>query len=142
MADKTAPPSQLRLEWVYGYRGNQCRNNLFYNADGEAVYFAAGIGVVHDVAQKKQRFFKGQSDDILCLALHPNKELVATGQIGKDPYICIWNSKTMETVSILQGGHERGVATVAFSSDGEVSAVIVIQITTRCNVEACVNWHG
>lgn len=52
--------------------------------------------------------------------MHPNKELVATGQIGKDPYICVWNSKTMETVSILQGGHERGVATVAFSGDGEV----------------------
>ena len=54
------------------------------------------------------------------LALHPNKELVATGQIGKDPFICVWNSQTMETVSILQGGHERGIATVAFSADGEV----------------------
>lgn len=119
MADKTAPPSQLRLEWVYGYRGNQCRNNLYYNVSREAVYFVAGVGIVHNVAAKKQKFFRGQSDDILCLALHPNKELVATGQIGKDPFICVWNSQTMETVSILQGGHERGIATVAFSTDGE-----------------------
>ena len=56
------------------------------------------------------------------LAVHPNKELFATGQIGKDPFICVWNSKTMEMVSILQGGHERGIATLAFSGDGEVRA--------------------
>ena len=27
----------------------------------------------------------------------------------------------METVSILQGGHKRGIGTVAFSADGEVN---------------------
>ena len=56
------------------------------------------------------------------LALHPNKTLVATAQIGKDPYICVWDSVTMETVSILQGGHQRGIATICFSGDGEVCA--------------------
>ena len=60
------------------------------------------------------------------LAIHPNKELFATGQIGKDPFICVWNSKTMEMVSILQGGHDRGIATVAFSSDGEVSTTCIV----------------
>lgn len=65
MTDKTAPPSQLRLEWVYGYRGNQCRNNLFFTASGEMAYFVAGVGVVQNTADKKQRFFLGHSDDIL-----------------------------------------------------------------------------
>jgi hypothetical protein len=45
MTDKTAPESQLRLEWVYGYRGHQCRNNLHYTASGEVVYFVAGVDV-------------------------------------------------------------------------------------------------
>ena len=71
MTDKTAPPSQLRLEWVYGYRGNQCRNNLFYTGLGEVVYFVAGVGVVQNTAEKKQRFFLGHSDDILwCVFLY------------------------------------------------------------------------
>ena len=65
MTNKTAPPSQLRLEWVYGYRGNQCRNNLYYTGSGEVVYFVAGVGVVQNTAEKKQRFFLGHSDDIL-----------------------------------------------------------------------------
>ncbi len=57
---------------------------------------------------------------VCSLAIHPDKNLIATGQIGKDPYICVWNSKTGETVSILQGGHERGVGTLGFSADGNV----------------------
>ena len=65
MADRTAPPSQLRLEWVYGYRGNQARNNLVYTASGEVVYFVAGVGIVHNSQNKKQRFFLGHNDDIL-----------------------------------------------------------------------------
>ena len=65
MADKTAPDSQLRLEWVYGYRGHQCRNNLFYNANKDLVYFVAGVGIVYNVRDHKQRFFLGHADDIV-----------------------------------------------------------------------------
>ena len=58
MVDKTAPASQLRLEWVYGYRGHQCRNNLHYTAKHEIVYFIAGVGVVLDPRYRKQKFSK------------------------------------------------------------------------------------
>lgn len=65
MADKTAPRCQLRLEWVYGYRGHQCRNNLFYTGSKEIVYFVAGVGVVYNIHDKRQRFFLGHDDDIV-----------------------------------------------------------------------------
>lgn len=65
MTDKTAPDSHLLLEWVYGYRGHQCRNNLFYTSSGEVVYFVAGVGVVYNTARKRQRFYLGHSDDII-----------------------------------------------------------------------------
>ncbi|KAI8479125.1 Echinoderm microtubule-associated protein-like 5, partial [Branchiostoma belcheri] len=65
MSDKTAPGSQLRLEWVYGYRGHQCRNNLYYTATKEVVYFVAGVGVVFNTREHSQRFFLGHSDDII-----------------------------------------------------------------------------
>ena len=38
----------------------------------------------------------------------------------------------METVSILQGGHERGVATVAFSGDGEVNTTHILVVKFLC----------
>ena len=65
MTDKTAPDSQLRLEWVYGYRGHQCHSNLYYTASGEVVYFVAGVAAVYNVAKGQQRFFLGHSDDII-----------------------------------------------------------------------------
>ncbi|XP_041920805.1 echinoderm microtubule-associated protein-like 6 isoform X3 [Alosa alosa] len=119
MADRTAPRCQLRLEWIYGYRGHQCRNNLYYTAGKEVVYFVAGVGVVYNTREHTQKFFLGHNDDIISLALHPERSLVATGQVGKDPFICVWDTFTVQTVSILKDGHSHGVACLAFSSDGQ-----------------------
>ncbi|XP_078613343.1 echinoderm microtubule-associated protein-like 6 isoform X1 [Branchiostoma floridae x Branchiostoma japonicum] len=119
-ADKTPPPQQLKLEWVYGYRGNQTRNNLFYTAGKEVVYFVAGVGVVYDPNRHAQKVFFGHSDDIVSLAIHPEKQLVATGQVGKDPYICVWDTRNLDTVSILKGGgHTHGISALGFDRDGK-----------------------
>ncbi|KAI2654593.1 Echinoderm microtubule-associated protein-like 6 [Labeo rohita] len=67
MADRTAPNCHLRLEWVYGYRGHQCRNNLYYTAAKEIVYFVAGVGVVYNTREHKQKFYLGHNDDIIRL---------------------------------------------------------------------------
>lgn len=55
------------------------------------------------------------------LALHPDKMLVATGQVGKDPYICVWDAATVQTVSILKDGHKQGVSAISFDKEGNVS---------------------
>ncbi|XP_035982199.1 echinoderm microtubule-associated protein-like 6 isoform X1 [Fundulus heteroclitus] len=119
MSDRTAPGCRLRLDWVYGYRGHQCRNNLFYTAGKELVYFVAGVGVVYNTREHSQRFYLGHNDDIISLALHPERSLVATGQVGKEPYVCVWDSFTVQTVSLLRDGHTHGVACLAFSADGQ-----------------------
>uniref|UniRef100_A0A3Q2XCV2 EMAP like 5 n=1 Tax=Hippocampus comes TaxID=109280 RepID=A0A3Q2XCV2_HIPCM len=119
MADRTAPNCHLRLEWVYGYRGHQCRNNLYYTAAKEIVYFVAGVGVVYNTREHKQKFYLGHNDDIISLALHPERVLVATGQVGKEPYICVWDSYTVQTVSILKDVHSHGVACLAFDLEGQ-----------------------
>jgi len=63
------------------------------------------------------------------LALHPEGRLVATGQTGKEPYVCVWDSETCKTVSILKDSHQRGIACVAFSPTGTVSVT-----TTSSNI--------
>lgn len=59
------------------------------------------------------------------MALHPDKTMVATGQTGKNPFICVWDTTTMETVSILQDGHQNGVAAVGFDKEGGVIGLYV-----------------
>ena len=76
------PKAQLRLEWIYGYRGYQCHNNIQELGSSEIVYFIAGVGVVLNTqGNKSQRFFRGHTDDIICLDVHEKRKLVATGQV-------------------------------------------------------------
>uniref|UniRef100_G1KN37 EMAP like 5 n=1 Tax=Anolis carolinensis TaxID=28377 RepID=G1KN37_ANOCA len=119
MADRSPPNCHLRLEWVYGYRGHQCRNNLYYTAAKEIVYFVAGVGVVYSPREHRQKFYLGHQDDIISLALHPERVLVATGQVGKEPYICVWDSYTVQTISIMKDVHTHGIACLAFDVDGQ-----------------------
>ncbi|XP_064621338.1 echinoderm microtubule-associated protein-like 6 [Lineus longissimus] len=132
MTEKTAPRSQLRLEWVYGYRGHQCRNNLYYTAAKEVVYFVAGVGVVYNSNDGKQKFYLGHDDDIVSLALHPERTLVATGQVGKKPYICVWDSLSMQTLSILKDGHEAGVGALSFEKNG--MRLVSVGLDQKCTI--------
>ncbi|XP_047132983.1 echinoderm microtubule-associated protein-like 6 isoform X1 [Hydra vulgaris] len=127
MVDKTPPPVKLRLEYVYGYRGHQCRNNLYYTNSGEIIYFVAGVGIVFDPKLKKQRFFLGHNDDIVSLALHPDGKSVATGQVGKEPYICIWDVSSCCTISILKDNHQNGIACLAFNTAGTQLASVGLE---------------
>jgi WD40 repeat protein len=65
------------------------------------------------------------TDDIICLAAneHPKfKNCIATGQIGANPVIRIWDATTKETLSILSGLHKstQGVCSLGFSSSGKL----------------------
>ena len=45
----TEEPSVVpELEWVYGYRSQDCRGNVRYNDAGGIVYHAAAVGIVYD----------------------------------------------------------------------------------------------
>lgn len=79
------------------------------------MYHLAALGIVYNKAEHKQRYYSAHNDDILCLALHPIHDYVATGQIGRDPSIHIWDTNSMECLSICQGQHYRGVCAVDFS---------------------------
>ena len=48
---------------------------------GEIVYHVAAVGIVYNRENHKQRFYNAHTDDILCLAIHPVRDVVATGQV-------------------------------------------------------------
>ena len=67
------------LAWVHGYRGHDCRNNVHFSADGDAVYPAASVVVLAGVApeggRRRQRFYTDHTDDVLSLAPHPKRQV-------------------------------------------------------------------
>ncbi|ELT93984.1 hypothetical protein CAPTEDRAFT_152534 [Capitella teleta] len=121
-----APSEKLKLDWVYGYRGRDARCNLYLLPTGEMVYFMAAVVILYNVEEQMQRHYLGHTDDVKCLAVHPDKITIATGQVaGHDkregkPHIRIWNSVSLTTLKIIGlGDFDRAVACVAFSkADG------------------------
>ena len=76
------PAHRLQLEFVHGYEGKAATSpNLYFLASGQAVYFVAAVAVIYDSEAHRQSFYLGHNDDIRCLGLHPDKQLVATGQV-------------------------------------------------------------
>uniref|UniRef100_A0A8C2YIE2 EMAP like 2 n=1 Tax=Chinchilla lanigera TaxID=34839 RepID=A0A8C2YIE2_CHILA len=118
------PPCRLKLDWVYGYRGRDCRANLYLLPTGEIVYFVASVAVLYSVEEQRQRHYLGHNDDIKCLAVHPDMVTIATGQVagttkeGKPlpPHVRVWDSVSLSTLHVLGlGVFDRAVCCVGFS---------------------------
>ncbi|XDA83546.1 hypothetical protein R6Z07F_013435 [Ovis aries] len=118
------PSRRFKLDWVYGYRGRDCRANLYLLPTGEIVYFVASVAVLYSVEEQRQRHYLGHNDDIKCLAVHPDMVTIATGQVagttkeGKPlpPHVRIWDSVSLSTLHVLGlGVFDRAVCCVGFS---------------------------
>ncbi|XP_053997600.1 echinoderm microtubule-associated protein-like 2 isoform X3 [Hylaeus anthracinus] len=167
----TPPQSKLKLDWVYGYRGRDCRSNLHLLPTGEIVYFVAAVVVLYNMEEHSQRHYLGHTDDIKCIAIHPNKLVVATGQVcGTDrrdamPHIRIWNSVSLTTLCVIgNGGFDGSICCLSFSKADGGNYLCAIDETsdhnisiwdwqkgergtkvteTKCSVDTvvCAEWH-
>lgn len=127
-----APKLNLNLEYVFGYRATDCRNNIKYLSEGKIYYNAASLGIVLDYELKKesakvsQKFFQHHSQEVVSIAVHPNKNIVASADIGNSPAIYIWESSSMLVISCIQEGLKEGVNSMAFSPSGDKLVAICI----------------
>ncbi|CAH1250961.1 EML1 [Branchiostoma lanceolatum] len=150
--ESTLPTEMLRAEWVYGYRGRDCADNLHELASGEIVYNIASVVVLYDPRAGTQRHYLGHNSSIQCLAVHPAGVLVTSGQVmgvnrreqiavyekfdgfyetpdpnWYKPHVRVWDSKTLQTLAVIGGGKlQFGVCAVSFSvSDGGGRVLVV-----------------
>ncbi|XP_076252565.1 echinoderm microtubule-associated protein-like 2 isoform X2 [Rhynchophorus ferrugineus] len=152
----TAPGQRLKLDWVYGYRGRDCRSNLYFLPTGEMVYFVAAVVVLYNVEDQNQRHYLEHTDDIKSLAIHPNKMLVATGQTaGQDkanarvsisfeiliaqlkvlftfqPHVRVWNSITLHTQAVIgMNDFDVSVCCLSFSKADAGTLLVAIDDST------------
>ncbi|CAM9158468.1 unnamed protein product, partial [Scytosiphon promiscuus] len=118
------PDVGARLQWIHGYDGFACRNNVRYSAGGEVIYHACRACVSYHSTDHRQRFNLDHTDNICSFAIHPSGRLAATGEVGNEPKIIIWDTSTMQTVKVLKGFHRRAVTLLAFSENGALLASV------------------
>ena len=135
----------LELEHAMGFRDDNSTTSLYPMANGDLCYYSAAVGIIYDLKEDKQRFFTEHDDDISILTVHPNGRYVATGQVGKKPWIYVWDSVSMqmlakvgtappdpaEVAKLLPGQkppinyfHERLIVAMCFSDCGKYLVTI------------------
>jgi microtubule-associated protein-like 6 len=87
------------------------------------VYSTAALGVVLDKEANTQRLFTQHEEDVVSLAIHPGKGLVATGQMaakGKSKLIDIfvWDIATLSPLAQLNNFHRGAIRRLEFSPSG------------------------
>lgn len=94
-ANPSVPDVNYNLEYVYGYRCADSRQNVYFNASGQAVYMTAALGVILDVPSNTQKFFGGgkventaknvandeqaHTDDITSITISSDRQHAASG---------------------------------------------------------------
>ncbi|OWZ14376.1 Microtubule-associated protein [Phytophthora megakarya] len=130
----TVPSDSLELEWVYGYRCHDVRNNLFLTrAKGLVVYPAANIVVILDTKLWLQRHFKQHTDEVTSVVAYVGpsgtpsnaaQEIAASGQMGRLPVIHVWRVDSLEVLVSLRGFHRQGIAELRFNPAGNLLASV------------------
>lgn len=135
--DAEPPESNLKLDYVYGYRCYDTRNNLRYNKNDDIVYHTAAVGVVLNAENNTQQHFFEHTSEIVSLAIHPNLIYFATGDIGHFPLISVWDSTTLECLARISGLLTQGISQLAFSPDGNYLAAAA---TDESHCVAIYDW--
>ena len=130
------PRYRLELDFVYGYQCYAARQNLFYLNTDEIIYPCGSLVVVHNKAIHSQHFIgggclttaQGHADDIIALTLSSKKDLIATGEVGFNPLICVWKvgNFTQPFCEFEQGLGSRGVGILSFSLNNKYLSAVDI----------------
>ena len=77
------------------------------------------MGVIYRPSDRSQQFcLGGHKNDIVSLAVSDCGRYIATGDVGLEVKVCVWDAQTGKLVRTMEKVHKRGVACMAFSPDG------------------------
>ena len=133
-----------------------CRNyNIMifrrYNANGEAVYQSAALGLIMDTETGAQKFSGGKKikmtskhdgedlefhrDDIISIDVSTDRKTVVTGETGQKPKVCVWSAETGEPIMHFElPSGSRGCAAVSLSPCGRYVATADLHNDHRVTV--------
>ncbi|XP_078617013.1 echinoderm microtubule-associated protein-like CG42247 isoform X2 [Branchiostoma floridae x Branchiostoma japonicum] len=126
------PNKKLKLEWVYGYRGYDARDNLCVLPSGELMYFVATVVVIYNPRKETQRHYIGHTEDIQCMSHHPSEQYVATGQMaGQLPdahaHIRVWDHVTLNTLAVIGlETFQNGICCLGFSKQNHGNYLMAV----------------
>lgn len=119
--DTSEPNIDFRLDYVYGYRCHDVRNNVFFNDADHLIFHASQIGIQLDYVNRRQKFIMQETHEISCMDTFG--DLTATGEISVSPMLSLWNNTSMQMQASFGVDISHGISHVKFSNDGRTIAI-------------------
>ncbi|KAL4497254.1 hypothetical protein ABPG72_011189 [Tetrahymena utriculariae] len=132
-------PVQYQKEMLFSKRQLLPYDEVHENCQRHFVYFCGRIGVVFNPLTNQQKFYEGHQNKISCIAIHPLKFFVATGESAQNPKIHIWNVFNPEPFKILKTYHKNGIIHMTFSRDRDSSLLISVGVDVQFSIQV-MNW--
>lgn len=94
------PPKTLSVSNIYGYRGIYSRRNLHYPVVSQnsqsILYYSGNAAILTYLSTKQQYYYFGHNRPIVCMCIHPDSRIAASGELGYAPSVHIWNIPYLE----------------------------------------------
>jgi WD40 repeat protein len=124
-----SPDQNLELKYIFGCKFEGAVNFAKFTSTSSVVFFSGNKAIVEEVTKdnKIQTFFTTHRNDVSCMDLHKNKELVATGDLAshnKSGQVYVWHFQTKAIISSLTATGTGGVLKVKFSTEGTKLLVV------------------
>ena len=82
----------------------------------EIVYFTACMVILFNPKLNQQRFYTQHEQEVISVAVsNQSGDYIASSELGDPPNIHVWDSRTLENITILSGIHRKGIHLMAFS---------------------------
>lgn len=114
----------IEFEHAIGLNINT-KNGLLYHNNGENyIYSCGGNILVADLTNpNSQEFFRKHDDQITCLRLSPSGNLLASGQLGENSNVYVWDFNSKKVILTLEE-HDHMVQCLDFSHDEKLLVTI------------------
>ena len=128
---------------------------LFVHPSDNSHIYPYAKSVIIEENSGKQYFLHGHKRDISAIDMSPKGRMIATGELGRESDVIVWNYKTKEKLYTLSE-HDNGITALSFSRDERLLAttandqrLIIWDMATgnmvlhkKVNLSNCVKWGG
>ena len=131
-----APEINYDIGWAYGCP--QAESLEFLHATNEMVYPVGSLVVLYNIESHSQRFYTGHTNLVTCLAICPDKNIIATGQqeghgsgtnSNQAPHVQVWNHQTLSLLTIL--GKSPKIKTIFLKKKMCLKSYHILQVSTN-----------
>ena len=133
--NRAVPDVSIKLEYVHGYKSQNMRNAVKYAKDDmHIVYVCSSIGISLNKGNRSQKYFQKHTDAITSFACSRDGAVAATGQMGHEPTVVVWDTATCQTIVTLPDLQMNAASSLAFSMDSKLLGVVSLDVNHTVSV--------